>query len=142
MLFKTQFDVHQTDFTLIVTDKFCLMSIIHCFVLFWFPFYFSVFVFFFSLQRWWWTEGEIFVSKCCCLLASFLYGLIVLIILTLTMFFMWMFAIDPITTNFKALLRCKSALNTQYSATIHCWTMNVMVVTYTINEILLICRKA
>ena len=51
MLFKTQFDVHQTDFTLIVTDKlFCLMSIIHCFVLFWFPFYFSVFVFFFHYR--------------------------------------------------------------------------------------------
>ena len=49
MLFKTQFDVHKTDFTLIVTEKFCLMSIIYCFVLFWFPFYFSVlfcFVFF------------------------------------------------------------------------------------------------
>ena len=28
----TIFDVHQTDFTLLVREKFCLMSIIYCFV--------------------------------------------------------------------------------------------------------------
>ena len=112
--------------------------LLFCFVLF--SFYFSVLVLF-SLQRWWWTKGEIFLLKCCCLLVLFLYGSIVSIILTPTHFFMWMFVIDPITTNFKALLHYKSALNTQYSAIIHCWTMNVMVVTCTITEILMTCRK-
>ena len=47
---------------------------------------------------------------------------------------MWMFAIDQITTNFKALLRSKDT-------NIHFWTMNVMVVTCTITDILMICRK-
>ena len=130
-LFKTQFDVHQRDFTL--TNKFCSVSIIYCFVLFWFLFYFSVFCFS-SQQRWRWAEGEIFLSKCCCLLVLFLYGSIILTISTPTLFFVWMFAIDPITTNFKALLRSKDI-------TIHFWTMNVMVVTCTITDILMIWRK-
>ena len=70
MLFKTQFDVHKTDFTLIVTEKFCLMSIIYCFVLFWFPFYFSVlfcFVFFtteMAMNRRWDFSTKMLLSTC------------------------------------------------------------------------------
>ena len=53
-------------------------------------YFFSVSFLFFSLQRWQWAEGEIFLLKCCCLLALFLYGSIVLTVLTPTLFFMWM----------------------------------------------------
>ena len=81
-------------------------------------FYFvSVSFLFFSLQRQRWAEGKIFLSKCCCLLALFLYGSIVLTVLTPTLFFMRMFVIDPITTNFKALLHSRDT-------TTHFWTMN------------------
>ena len=45
-----------------------------------------------------------------------------------------MFAIDPITTNLKALLHSKDT-------NIHFWTMNIMVFTCTITGILMICRK-
>ena len=69
---------------MLVRDKFCLISNIYRFI------FFSVSFLFFSLQRWQWAEGEIFLSKCCCLLALFLYGSIVLTILTPTLFFMWM----------------------------------------------------
>ena len=47
---------------------------------------------------------------------------------------MWMFVIDPITTNFKALLRSSDTA-------IHFWTMNLIVATCTITDILMICRK-
>ena len=40
---------------------------------------------------------------------------------------MWMFVIDPITTN--------------SDTAIHFWTMNLIVATYTITDILMICRK-
>ena len=97
---------------------FCFVSI--SFLLF-------CFLFFFSLQRWGWAEGEIFLSKCCCLLLLFLYGSIIWTVLTPTLFFMWMFAIDPITTNFKALLRltyigtssCFTAWISKFSETAH-----------------------
>ena len=47
----TIFDVHQTDFTLLVREKFCLMSIIYCFVLFQFPLIFLFcFVFYFHYR--------------------------------------------------------------------------------------------
>ena len=49
--FKTQLDVHKTDFTLLVRDKFCLKLIINCFVLFRFAFYFSVLFSFFFYHR-------------------------------------------------------------------------------------------
>ena len=49
--FKTKLDVHQTDFALLVRDKFCLMSIIYCFVLFRFPLIFLFCcVFFFTTE--------------------------------------------------------------------------------------------
>ena len=126
---RLNFDVYQKDFTL--TDKFCLISITYCFVLI--SFLFFRFLFFFSLQKWGWAEGEIFLSKCCFLLVLFLYGSIIWTVLTPTLFFMWMFAIDPITTNLKALLRNKDT-------NIHFWTMNIVVVTCTITDILMICR--
>ena len=45
--FKTRLDVHKTDFTLLVRDKFCLRLIICCCVLFRFAFHFSVLFSFF-----------------------------------------------------------------------------------------------
>ena len=74
-----------------------------------------------------------FLTKCCSLLAFFLYGSIVLTILT-ALFFMRMFVIDQITTNFKALLRSSDTA-------IHFWTLNLIVATYTITDILMICKK-
>ena len=47
---------------------------------------------------------------------------------------MWMFVIDQITTNFKALLRSSDNA-------IHFWTLNLIVATYTITDILMICKK-
>ena len=47
---------------------------------------------------------------------------------------MWMFVIDQITANFKALLRSGDTA-------IHFWTMNLIVATYTITDILMICKK-
>ena len=45
-----------------------------------------------------------------------------------------MFVIDQITANFKALLRSSDTA-------IHFWTLNLIVATYTITDILMICKK-
>ena len=129
---RLNFDVYQKDFTL--TDKFCLISITYCFVLFWFIFYFSVFCSFFLCRGGDEPKVKFFLSKCCFLLVLFLYGSIIWTVLTPILFLMWMFAIDPITTNLKALLHSKDT-------NIHFWTMNIMVFTCTITGILMICRK-
>ena len=130
--FKTQLNVHKTDLTLLVRDKFCFRLIIYCFVLFRFAFHFSV-LFSFFYHRGGDEQKVRFLTKCCSLLAFFLYGSIVLTILT-ALFFMWMFVIDQITTNFKALLRSSDTA-------IHFWTLNLIVATYTITDILMICKK-
>ena len=130
---KTQLNVHKTDLTLLVREillqvdylLFCFVSV--CFLFFCFV------LFFFFYHRGGDEQKVRFLTKCCSLLAFFLYGSIVLTILT-ALFFMWMFVIDQITTNFKALLRSGDTA-------IHFWTMNLIVATYTITDILMICKK-
>ena len=46
---------------------------------------------------------------------------------------MWMFVIDPRTTNFKALLRSSDTA-------INFWTMNLVVIACTTTDILMICK--
>ena len=64
MLFKTQFDVHKTDFTLIVTEKCCLMSIIYCFVLFWIIYCFVLFSTEMVMNRRWDFFTKMLLSTC------------------------------------------------------------------------------
>ena len=68
------------------------------------------FCLFFLLQRWQLAEGEIFLTNCCCLLALFLYGSIVLTILTPKLLFMSVFVIDPMNTTFKALMHSRDTI--------------------------------
>ena len=144
MLFKTQFDVHKTDFTLIVTEKFCLMSIIYCFVLFWFPFYFSVlfcFVFFtaeMAMNRRWDFSTKMLLSTC----------IIPLWLDRFNNFNTTLFSCEclrliqlPLTLRHWLVLQ-ECLKYTVQCHHINCWTMNVLIVTCTISEILMICRKA
>ena len=112
------------------------MSITYCFGFFRFPVYFSVFLFFFSLQRWRWAEGEIlftlfrrwtlFVCPTKSISIVRQTNKVHLLSYTTmnnkqifyyTLFFMYIFVIDPITTNFKARLHSRDT-------TVHFWTMN------------------
>lgn len=129
--FKTQLNVHKTDLTLLVREILLQVDYL-LFGLFRFAFYFSV-LFTFFYHRGGDEQKVRFLTKCCSLLAFFLYGSIVLTILT-ALFFMRMFVIDQITTNFKALLRSSDTA-------IHFWTLNLIVATSTITDILMICKK-